>query len=489
MINTFHRRRVLGKPVFKFTVKTDNIGTSNNDQFTLPIYQSGSSNFDIKTSDGQEIIGATGTTTITFPASGTYTIELEGDVRGILFNNGGDKEKLMVIKSWGLIEWKSFVGAFFGCENLTITAADIPILLDITTFVNTFNECSSLTDIPNVGLWNTSNITSIGLMFNRCTNFNADIGGWDMSSLVGAGLKDAFFNCQKFNADLSSWSTGVLTNMESAFENCFLFNSDLLGFDVSGVSNMLKTFEDATIFNGDISNWDVSNVSNFNNFLYKAKAFNQDIGGWSIRTSGNVSMTNMLRTTTVFNQDIGGWDVSKVTSFSLFLFQNNVFDQDLSSWQPISCTTAFQYSGAVSVYWEDILTAWNLLPLVDLAPIISEFNKCLYDPQNVESGNVSSIVPFKLVDLSKSFLGVVNVGDIVRNTTTHSNEAYEWKYAKVDSVDSNTELTLSHDIMIVTTTVSANLRSNYNIETAPFSHVRENLVNVKGWRINDGNVI
>ena len=63
---------------FEFTVKTDNAGTSAADQFTIPTTGTGY-NYDISTSDGQIISGATGNTTITFPSAGSYTIKITGD--------------------------------------------------------------------------------------------------------------------------------------------------------------------------------------------------------------------------------------------------------------------------------------------------------------------------------------------------------------------------------------------------------------------------
>jgi len=68
-----------GLDSFIITVKTDNAGTSNSDQFTIPHQGAFAYNYDIETSDGQIITGANGASyTITFPSAGTYDIKIKG---------------------------------------------------------------------------------------------------------------------------------------------------------------------------------------------------------------------------------------------------------------------------------------------------------------------------------------------------------------------------------------------------------------------------
>ena len=66
---------------FIITVKTDNIGTSNNDQFEIPTISGANPRlYDVETSDGQIILGNTGNLLITFPSAGTYDINISGVV-------------------------------------------------------------------------------------------------------------------------------------------------------------------------------------------------------------------------------------------------------------------------------------------------------------------------------------------------------------------------------------------------------------------------
>ena len=69
--------------------------------------------------------------------SGTATLEIEASSGGIpkfVFNNGGDKLKLLSIEQWGTYQWigSALARSFYGCSNLSLNATD-PIDLSFST--------------------------------------------------------------------------------------------------------------------------------------------------------------------------------------------------------------------------------------------------------------------------------------------------------------------------------------------------------------------
>ena len=261
---------------FVFTVKTDNTGTSNDDQFSVPITVSSGSatgNYarplcNIDWGDGTVIedvgqdsdLSGTGgdraiaRATHTYSAgAGTYTIKIsegtswEGSawdsadqppLQKWAFNNGADCLKVLEITNWGI--WSSSYGAFQGCTNLTCSATDA-------------------IDLGNV---------------KGRTTFTAD--------------------------------------MTFMFRNCYLFNGAIGNWDTSRVTAARGTFWTASVFNADISGWDMSSVTGrMDRFLFVAEAFNQNLGSWDVRTASNLSQfmstSSSILSTANYDALLIGW--------------------------------------------------------------------------------------------------------------------------------------------------------------------------------------
>ena len=226
-----------GDERFIISVKTDNAGTSATNKFTIPTTGTGY-NYDITTSDGQSITGVTGDTTITFPTAGIYDIRISGSFPRCYFNNGGDKDKLLDIKNFGIYALGSTNqdGAFYGCTNLVISATDIGHFENVTNFTSAWRSCSSLTSFP---LIDTSSGTNFGLAWAICssltsfplldtssgTNFSFSWSG--CSSLTSFPLLDTssgtnFDRTWRFCSSLTSFpanafDTNIATNYSDSF--------------------------------------------------------------------------------------------------------------------------------------------------------------------------------------------------------------------------------------------------------------------------------
>jgi surface protein len=212
-------------PSFEFTIKTDNLstGSSNDNQFKLPLVSDGTIDFDVDWGDGSTdniTVWNQVETTHTYSSIGTYNIKITGNIRGWAFLNTGDRLKILNVSKVSALNI-SIVRAFEGCSNMTWTATDAPII-STTSMLSTFRNCS---------------------------NFNGAIGNWDMSGV---------------------------TSIQQMFQNTALFNQDISLWNVSSVTNMSETFRFATAFNQPIGDWDVSSVTNFTNFMLGKTPTNYD---------------------------------------------------------------------------------------------------------------------------------------------------------------------------------------------------------------------
>ena len=269
---------------FKIWVKTDNTGSSANNQFTIPTTGTGY-DYDVDChSDGvYEVTNQTGNYTCAYGSTGYYAISIRGPFPRIFFNDTGDKLKLIEIKDWGSGVWSSMEYAFYGCSNLTVTSAYNP---------------------------NLSNVEDMGYMFAKCTNFNHPVGDWDVSNVVY--MNSLFYYAESFNKPLENWDVSNVYNMSYMFYFAKSFDQSLENWDVSYVSYMNNTFGGAEQFNKPLGNWDVSNVTSMSGMFALTDQFNQDLDNWDV--SNVTNMLGMFRYADTFNQDIGGWNVSNITS-------------------------------------------------------------------------------------------------------------------------------------------------------------------------------
>ncbi len=248
--------------------KTDNDGTSGDDQITIPAtgeftYTWVDTNNPASTGSGNGNDG----TTITFPQAGTYEVRI-ASTGSTPFNRiafgafiSGDKLKLLEIKNWGAIHWSEF--AFGGCANLTVTATDIPDLSGVTDLSFAFSY-SGIDDIPNINDWDVSNVTDMGNLFEQVTDFNQPLDNWDVSNVV---------------------------NMSFMFDGATSFNQPLDSWDVSKVEDISHMFRDATSFDQSLGAWELESlmgaIATFFRSGMSCENFSYTLYGWAINPITN----------------------------------------------------------------------------------------------------------------------------------------------------------------------------------------------------------
>ena len=357
-------------PSFISIWQTDNAGVSNTDQIILPLVSAGTYNFDVKY-NGLVIKTITNYTDniITFPdGAGTKEIEIEGEIIGWRFNNGGDCLKLLDVSNWGSFALGPVEDHFQGCENFNITASDAPDLSFTTSLRESFEGCFSL-NTDNIGTWDTSAIINFSRMFWNCSIFNGNVG---FNTSSANNMSFMFANCQQFNQPVSTFDTSNVTDMSLMFFSCHVFNQSISNFDTSNATNMSEMFRSAINFNQPLL-FNTSSVTSFSLMFFQASSFNQPLP-WD--TSAVINMGNMFWQATNFNQDLSSWDFSNVTTCNR-MFLESSFDitnydlllislasQLLQSNVPFHAGTA-QYSVGTPTTARNILTGTYLWTITD----------------------------------------------------------------------------------------------------------------------------
>ena len=218
---------------FVFTVDTTQSGVSASNQFTLPLTTSTGLDCIVYWGDGtnDRITDHTAPeVTHTYPSGGTYTIRIGGSLLGWKFDNGGDCLKMGEIQKWGSLNISTDRG-FYGCENMTCTATDAP-LITTTSLTRCFENCTNFNG--EIGNWDVSSVTSMFRMFRICTNFNGAIGNWDVSNVNS--MSSTFYYATSFNQDISNWNTSSVTDMQNMLDNADSFNQDISTWDINQVA-------------------------------------------------------------------------------------------------------------------------------------------------------------------------------------------------------------------------------------------------------------
>ena len=198
---------------FIIRVKTDNPGTSANNQFTISTQVAYSYNYDVKTSDGQSFSGVLGGLTITFPSAGTYDIAIKGTFPQILFNGTTDKLKLIDILQWGTNVWFNFANSFQDCTNLiNVSATDVPDLSGLTTngFNAAFRGCGNMTFI-NMNDWDISSIASVNQTLLDTDALNIKFDNWQIHQIRNFTnfARDIGMSTANYDATLIAWEANL----------------------------------------------------------------------------------------------------------------------------------------------------------------------------------------------------------------------------------------------------------------------------------------
>ena len=110
-----------------------------------------------------------------------------------------------------------------------------------------FYQFRKLTEIENINLLDTSNVTDMSHMFQSCIKLtNLDLSNFDTSQVTNMG--EMFSGSTRLTIlDVSNFDTSQITDMSYMFENCSsLTILDVSNFDTSNVTNMSYMFKNCS---------------------------------------------------------------------------------------------------------------------------------------------------------------------------------------------------------------------------------------------------
>ena len=259
---------------------------------------------------------------------------------GTLWNNKEDTvTKIVFQDSINKIDGESDSWDISSAKNKTVMARLVPNTDDTTTNTlyiqgnggvtanydsnHLFYQFRKLTEIENINLLDTSNVTNMNWMFDDCRSLtNLDVSKFDTSQVKN--MSGMFFDCKSLtNLDVSNFDTSQVTNMNSMFSGCSsLISLDVSKFDTSEVTDMSHMFSFCSnLTNLNLSSFNTSQVTTMSSMFSSCSSLiNLDVSNFD--TSNVTSMVSMFsECRSLTSLDVSNFDTSEVTDMS-HMFNN-----------------------------------------------------------------------------------------------------------------------------------------------------------------------
>ena len=185
-----------------------------------------------------------------------------------------------------------------------------------TSTCDWFNDMSNLVEITGLEYLNTSEVTNMGLMFDKCALLTSiDVSHFDTGKTVDMHLM--FSGCSVLkNLDVSHFNTSKVTTMNSMFSGCkALTELDLSGFDTQNVTDMGYMFSSCKALTSlDLSSFDTQAVTTMYHMFDECSTLTDlDLSGFN--TQNVTSMAYMFYGCTGLQHlDVSGFNTSNVTN-------------------------------------------------------------------------------------------------------------------------------------------------------------------------------
>ena len=265
----------------------------------------------------------------------TNTLYIQGNGGVIANYNSSDLfyrfSKLTEIENVNLLDTSNvttMTSMFNYCGKLATLNVSKFDTSNVTNMSYMFSNCSRLTSL-DVSNFNTSNVTNMSHMFSSCSKLTGlDVSKFDISKVTDMSFM--FYSCGSRSLDVSNFNTSNVTNMSHMFSSCSSTSLDLSKFDTSNVTDMSYMFYSCSSLPSlDVSNFNTSNVTNMSGMFYDCRSLTSlDLSNFD--TSNVTNMSNMFELCKkLTNLDVSNFNTSKVTDMGgMFYSCDNLTNLD-----------------------------------------------------------------------------------------------------------------------------------------------------------------
>ena len=302
-------------------------------------------------------------------------------------------------------------GDFYISTNMTDSLLEI---LDMNTSELTTTSCmfACCSNLSNISCnWNTSNVTDVEDMFNRCYSLTSlDVSNFDTGNVTNMG--GMFIYCSGLTSlDVSNFDTGNVTSLGNFVAHCeqLTLITGLENFNTSNVILMEEVFRNCTKLTSlDLSNWNTSNVTNMRYMFSDCSNLTSlDVSNWN--TSKVTDMQYMFHNcSNLTSLDVMNFDTSNVTSMaSMFANCNNLTQLDVSKWNVSNVIHIYSIFYNCKKLINLNLYDWNTTSFANLE---SMFNGC-QSLQNLDISNFKLTSSMNIKNLFYNISsGIKNIG-------------------------------------------------------------------------------
>jgi hypothetical protein len=204
-----------------------NVTVSASQQVTLPLSSNGGLNYaKINWGDGSGWLDIDAyndaNCTHIYTSAGNYNVSLAGYIRGFVVENGGFKNIINSVSSWGTVQLYEL--NFKGCSNLTtLPNGSIPETYRIENFFYTFNGCTNLQAIPSGMFDNMDRTMFFTDTFNGCTSLTTIPSGLFDNNVRVESFRETFLGCTSLTTIPSGLfdNNTAVTNFYRTFSGCY----------------------------------------------------------------------------------------------------------------------------------------------------------------------------------------------------------------------------------------------------------------------------